>query len=711
MRDYRQMAIRYIYNNKKRAVLGIAGITISVGLLFVFLNSVETLLAKWYGENIGLIPEGNLGESVYTLRLSAWFVAYLFTILGVGVVRNAIQLLLMDQIKDFGLLRCVGATKAQLKSYIYTIGFTLEGIGLTCGYIIGYISYRILAGQMKWDAHFYGIAFFIILIAFLGDMVFAMEDCAKVIKHMTPVDAVRGKYRIREEKIRIRGKSIWGFLFGVEGDYAAKSLKRNPRRYIVSVVSVGMGIAAICLVVAFESMFTEFVVDDGGKFGTYQFGLIAPANVVDAEDMQTNYVLSEETVKKISQQPNVKKGKPVHSAILNATDVRVLSDHIMNDFAKSCIQALDINIGLVHLESEYEGTANMQVATDYLTQINLFGYDAEDYGRLKKYITAGTTELSENGVILVGGTSVVVENDDTLNDKQMVMQMTDYQVGDTIEVVDFQSYYQKLQASLPEYGEENYLLKKVQAKYDCYQECITEGLTKTLTIEGIVETDPNIAILVDSYGTSVEIGYEANDCLMRLIVPVDRFVSDTGLSEDYPCGTVFSMTGKDNGNLLDIIYNNLPPSVVGLRVQYLRVLGILKSFRYVLLGFAIAIAFIILMNLLNIINITFSNMYLRRTEFAQLRVLGMSEKRLLYTVLLEGVITAIGAALVGLALGYGALYLVKSLVNLIYYMECRFPWEAYIGAAAAGLVLLCVCVFTGVKSAKMSMVDSLAGNE
>lgn len=711
MQDYRQMAIRYIYKNKRRAALCVIGITLSVALLFVFLNSVETYLARLMTESAGGVSQKELREIVYTIRLSAWFVAYLFTILGVGVVRNAIQLLLMEQIKDFSMLRCIGATNRQLKGYVYTIGFTLEGIGLVLGTAIGYAAYAVLANQMNWNAGFYGIAIGLILIAFLGDMVFAMEDCCKVIKNMTPVDAVRGKYNVREEKIKVRGKSIWGFLFGVEGDYAAKSLKRNPRRYIVSVVSVGMGIAAICLVVAFESMFTEFVVDDGGKFGIYQFGLIAPANVVDAEDMQTNYVLSEETVKKISQQPNVKKGKPVHSAILNATDVRVLSDHIMNDFAKSCIQASVIYTGLAHLEPEHEGTANMQVATDYLTQINLFGYDAEDYGRLKKYITAGTTELSENGVILVGGTNVVVEDDEVLNDKQMVVQITDYQVGDTIEVVDFQSYYQKLQASLPEYGEENYLLKKVQAKYDCYQECITEGLTKTLTIEGIVETDPNIAILVDSYGTSVEIGYEANDCLMRLIVPVDRFVSDTGLSEDYPCGTVFSMTGKDNGNLLDIIYNNLPPSVVGLRVQYLRVLEVLKPFRYVLLCFAIAIAFIILMNLLNIINITFSNMYLRRTEFAQLRVLGMSEKRLLYTVLLEGVITAIGAALVGLALGYGAIYLVKSLVNLIYYMECRFPWEVYAVATVAGLILLCVCVFVGVKSAKMTMVESLAGNE
>ena len=93
--------------------------------------------------------------------------------------------------------------------------------------------------------------------------------------------------------------------------------------------------------------------------------------------------------------------------------------------------------------------------------------------------------------------------------------------------------------------------------------------------------------------------------------------------------------------------------------------------------------FIVVMNLLNMLNITFSNMYLRRQEFAQLRVLGMSENRLLYTVLLEGVITAIGAALIGLLFGYCALYLVRELINLIFYPlgSISFDGNMRIGAA------------------------------
>ena len=434
MQDYRQMAIKYIYKNKRRAVLCVLGITMSAALLFVFLNSVETYLAGFRAQYAAFYPEKDLREIIYIIRLSAWFVAYLFTILGVGVVRNAIQLLLMEQIKDFGMLRCIGATKPQLKSYVYTIGFALEGVGLLFGIATGFGIYSVLASRMKWDAGFYGIALALILIAFLGDMVFAMEDCCKVIKHMTPVDAVRGKYKIREEKIKVHGKSVWGILFGVEGDYAAKSLKRNPKRYWISVFSIGMGIAAVCLMVAFETMLEEYAVGAKGNWGTYQFGVVSFAAAdTTAEDQLNHYVFREEQVALIEGQKNVKKAKPVHAARLHATDPRILEKHVEMDFRLACPGATWFYYYLPHLEEE---GAMMQMATTVISQIDLFGYDEEDYGRLKKYLTEGTLQLSENGVILVGGTSVVVENEDTLNGRQTIMKMTDYQVGDTIEVLD-----------------------------------------------------------------------------------------------------------------------------------------------------------------------------------------------------------------------------------------------------------------------------------
>lgn len=58
--------------------------------------------------------QGDEGNTIYIMILLFFFVAFIFAIFGVGVIRNSIQLSLFEQIKDYGNLRCIGATVGQL---------------------------------------------------------------------------------------------------------------------------------------------------------------------------------------------------------------------------------------------------------------------------------------------------------------------------------------------------------------------------------------------------------------------------------------------------------------------------------------------------------------------------------------------------------------------------------------------------------------------
>ena len=79
----------------------------------------------------------------------------------------------------------------------------------------------------------------------------------------------------------------------------------------------------------------------------------------------------------------------------------------------------------------------------------------------------------------------------------------------------------------------------------------------------------------------------------------------------------------------------------------------LKSFvRYAVA----AVLFIFVLSAVNIVNTTAGNLHLRRKEFAQLRVIGMSRKRLLKTVMLEGVMTTVVANVFGFIIGVGISY-------------------------------------------------------
>ena len=59
--------------------------------------------------------QGGDDNTVVILTLMILLISFIFAIFGVGIVRNSIQLSTLEQLKDYGNLRCIGATKKELK--------------------------------------------------------------------------------------------------------------------------------------------------------------------------------------------------------------------------------------------------------------------------------------------------------------------------------------------------------------------------------------------------------------------------------------------------------------------------------------------------------------------------------------------------------------------------------------------------------------------
>ena len=148
----------------------------------------------------------------------------------------------LEQIKDYVILRCIGATKGQLSSFIYLMGGVLEGTGMVLGILLGYISSKIIVHFIYVKSEMHVLPIFFIAIAFLGDLYFVMQENCKTVNKMTPVSAVRGEFRIKKEKIKARGKGIFGRLLGVEGEYAYKNIYDFP--ILIKKISVLYGVRA-----------------------------------------------------------------------------------------------------------------------------------------------------------------------------------------------------------------------------------------------------------------------------------------------------------------------------------------------------------------------------------------------------------------------------------------------------------------------------------
>lgn len=314
--------------------------------------------------------QGEDGSFFTVVILSVLLFTFLFAIFGVGIVRSSIQLSTLEQIQDYGNLRCIGSTKGQLKSIVYIEGAVLEGIGVAIGIIVATVISMIIGRLINCPAGFHLLPVIPILIAFFGDLYFAMDENCKVITNMTPVSAIRGEYRIRKEKIKIRKQSIYGKLFGIEGDYAYKNIMRNPGRFRRTVWALGIAMALFVVVMGGLSSVAELEEKWKADYHYYQ---VFYENALEADET-INDVQSSlppfETLEKIGKLDGVTDAKRIYSAVMYLPDGEEQYSHFTEEFLTKTGRGKNIKWGYDNYKA---------VGGYYYPQISCYGYDEEDY--------------------------------------------------------------------------------------------------------------------------------------------------------------------------------------------------------------------------------------------------------------------------------------------------------------------------------------------
>ena len=660
--------------------------------------------------------QGYEGNFIYIFALLSLLISFVFAIFGVGIVRNSIQLSTLEQIKDYGNLRCIGATKGQLKSIIYLEGAVLEIIGMIFGIIIGTICTGIIGMVMGIKAGFHLLPVVFIVVAFLGDLYFVMGESCKVVSNMTPLSAIRGEYRIRKEKIKVRKQSIFGKIWGIEGDYAYKSIMRNPGRFFKTVGAVGIGCGAFVATMGIVGSLNGALREAKKEFGYYQIYYENVMDVEETKDIVKSTLPSAKTLEKLKELEEVEAAKRMYSATVAVADIDKLFAMYNQEYLTQTVE------GRVIIKKTGEEAYSKNTITCY-------GYDEEDYARFQSALVEGTLDISENGIILLNyGTAMKYESE-ALVDERIEARFTDYQIGDTIDIVNMIKYrelvkeelekidawYEKEEKKLPQSTEEegnsgyskeklellgSYSEKRTKAVYDIWKKLIADGDYKTYTIEGIVNEDVN-------RGNSA---YE-----LSFILPLENYYALTATDESMISGMQYHIKKYPKTNEFRQAQCEVDDAAGDAAINsycevsgYIELMDIVKSVKYVIIGAVLFIAFVVGLNLLNIINSTASNLHLRRKEFAQLRVIGISSKQLTKMVLLEGIITSICANILAIPIGVISSYqCYKSLMvlfDLNYYVQL-IPILVGIIATTA---FLCLTIYIPLRKTKRDMVSDLA---
>lgn len=216
------------------------------------INYNSTLLAL-YGES----TYGNVMSSMGGMMI------IMLSLVSIGciiVIYNSFAISVMERKKEFGLLYSIGATKRQLSHTVFFEAVVVGLIGIILGILGAYIGIgcviliinNLISDMLEYKLHLVTNPLFIIIpvifmIIVIGVSAFIPSRRASKV---SPIEAIRQNDDIKINKKKIRTSKLALKLFGIEGEIALKNIKRNKKKYRVTIVSLFI---SIVLFISFSS--------------------------------------------------------------------------------------------------------------------------------------------------------------------------------------------------------------------------------------------------------------------------------------------------------------------------------------------------------------------------------------------------------------------------------------------------------------------------
>ena len=519
------------------------------------------------------------------------FISYIFAIIGIGIIRNSISISAIERLRDYGEMRCIGATKRQIKSIVFRESLIQESIGVAIGIAVGYPISVLLCYSHHLKMGFNIIPALMIIVCFFFDLYFVVNESCKKVISIQPVDAVRGNYRVKLGKTRKTHSGLWGLIFGVEGDYAYKNVKRNRLRFVKTIAAIAFGIAAVTVVGSTVGYLTEYVKENDIMYGYYQEyeeGAVYPYNT--KEEVKASLYSADE-LRNIQKFKGVKDIGYLYKSIMYMEDAAELYDRMLDqysfynmrqnfvgmhydedlenvptyeeipeeeryiteetynskierdtkrykEFKEQWSRAYDKNGQLLDYDelcfSDGEHKSPSYFPNFYLTNaaVSIYGYEGEDWDRYKDHLIAGTLDISDQGIVLVNGGKGYYEEDNTY----MVFYglkdytYTDYQIGDSVTFVDPEELYELVQSELK--NAEEYDRKKLQEDKE-YKSVINDEIGRGWIVEAarqkLISEGKCKTYIIEGI-VDRDVNHVSQGPVF--IMPLDKYLAATGSTKD-----------------------------------------------------------------------------------------------------------------------------------------------------------------------------------
>ncbi len=209
-----------------------------------------------------LNSNSGLGE----LGIVAAIVIGIIVFTSIFCIKNSFDISITEKIKQYGMLKSVGATKKQIRKNVFYEASILGLIGIPLGIILGLLASFILiiisnyyikdmlASGLKLYYSFSIIAILIAIILGIITIYFSAFRSARRAANISLIDSIRNSSNIKINPKKIKSPKIIKKLFGMGGEISYKNLKRNKKKYRTTIISIIVSVLVFIALSSFMNM-------------------------------------------------------------------------------------------------------------------------------------------------------------------------------------------------------------------------------------------------------------------------------------------------------------------------------------------------------------------------------------------------------------------------------------------------------------------------
>ncbi|MGL4773577.1 MAG: ABC transporter permease [Clostridium sp.] len=557
----------------------------------------ELVRLRSFGSNKSLIVAAGIGVVIV---LSATII----------VIYNSFQINVAERVKQFGLLRSIGATKKQIKKIVFREATILLMIAIPIGilisigaiYGINFVFKLLLKGDNP--ISLVTIDPFVLLascgITIVGVYISSFIP-ARFVGSISPLVAVSSRATIKKDRIKRRKYPLLKKIFNYKIVMAIKNITRNPARCQTMILSIVVSSALFITFTSFmEEVFT--VKRPGGAYEIIDLSIQRNSGFGDFTEINNNDEFNKIS-DKVNSLGNVERIYKQYNSLMGYIEVP-------ND--KKVKEASNI-YKKQRVGDEYKKVIDSEIKT----------YDKSALLEIEKHLIGGALDLNtmatENGVILVQNGRA---RDNTTH-KLYMGKLTEYKVNDEIVInADGKDLKVKIVGIIKDEIFER------EESTNVLNLITSEQVMKNLT--GKEPQVKDMSINLKDKSLDLKTAGEVNNILNA-----------------YPS---FSLV-----NFVDI-NENQRNSMIMIQVLVYGFIGVIA-----------------LISSINIINTITMNITLRRKESAMLKSIGMSQKDLKNMIIYEGLFYGVFGGVLGSLIGCGLSYTLYNVISDIVGMQWKAP--------------------------------------